>query len=145
MVNIVSIGLLLFWGVYFVMAGTGNFVDWLTEHGYRGKFFRFSSRNLEMLERVASKYHMSQFRVGILFGIITCWELLSAVLYLLSSALLTQGEAFLVQYAFFTGMGFFAALTLGNEAFIFYENEEEHVVLLVAQLISYLAIVILAK
>jgi hypothetical protein len=43
------------------------------------------------------------------------------------------------QYSFFSGAASFAGLTLGNEAFIYYENEEEHVVLLLAQLISYIA------
>ena len=43
--NPVSAGLLLFWGIYFAMAGTGNVVDWLTNHGYRGKLFRSSSKN----------------------------------------------------------------------------------------------------
>ncbi len=31
--NIVSAGLLLFWGIYFAIAGTGNLVDWMTNHG----------------------------------------------------------------------------------------------------------------
>jgi hypothetical protein len=98
-----------------------------------------------MLENVTSKYHVPENRIRILFVIITCWELLSAALYLAASSLYIQGVTFLIQYAFFTGMGFFAALTLGNEAFIFYENEEEHVALFIAQLIAYLAVIILGK
>lgn len=35
--NPVSAGLLLFWGVYFGMAGTGNVADLLTNHGVPGE------------------------------------------------------------------------------------------------------------
>jgi len=142
-VNLVSAGLLVFWGIYFSMAGTGNVVDWLTQHGYTGRYFRFSSKNFELLEKVAEKRGTGPRGLTILFAMIMCWELLSAAAYILAFAFYVTGSTVLVPYAFFIGMGLFAGLTLGNEAFIFYDDEEEHVVMFVAQLISYIAVVIL--
>ncbi len=141
--NLVSAGLLVFWGIYFSMAATGNFVDWLTQHGHRGRFFRFSSKNLELLEKVVAK-HRSGWRVApYLFIVIASWETLSAVVYLSALVMYLIGNSSLIPYAFFIGMGLFAGLVLGNEAFIYYDDEEEHVVMMLAQLISYIAIVLL--
>lgn len=141
--NLVSAGLLLFWGVYFSLAGTGNVVDWLTKHGYRGKYFRFSSKNMELLERVAAKHGSGRSLIPGLFAIIMSWELLSAVIYLSAFGLYVLGNYLLLPYAFFIGMGLFAGLIIGNEAFIYYDDEEEHVVMFLAQLISCIAVVLL--
>lgn len=141
--NLVSAGLLLFWGVYFGMAGTGNVVDWLTNHGYRGRLFRSSSKNLELMEKVAQRHGAGASAVGALFALIMSWELLSSVTYLAALAFYLSGSVSLVPYAFFIGMGLFAGLILGNEAFVYYDDEEEHVVMLLAQLLSYVAVVLL--
>jgi len=141
--NVVSAGLLLFWGIYFAMAGTGNVVDWLTRHGYRGRYFRSSSKNLELMEKVAKKHGSGASAVGALFGVIMSWELLSAITYLLALAYYALGNDFLISYAFFIGMGLFAGLILGNEAFVYYDDEEEHVIMLLTQLVSYIAVVVL--
>ena len=141
--NLVSSGLLFFWGVYFALAGTGNVVDWLTKHGYRGKYFRQSSKNLELLEKVASKHGSGQRTIPVLFAVIMSWELLSAVIYFAALGLYLMGNFVLLPYAFFIGMGLFAGLVIGNEAFIYYDDEEEHVVMFLAQLISYIAVVLL--
>jgi len=141
--NLVSAGLLLFWGIYFAMAGVGNAVDWLTNHGYRGKYFRSSSKNLELMEKVAQKHGSSPAAIKALFAVIMSWELLSAATYLSALGLYVTGDASLTPYAFFIGMGLFAGLVLGNEAFVYYDDEEEHMVMMVAQLISYIAVVVL--
>ncbi len=125
------------------MAGTGNVVDWLTRHGYRGKYFRFSSKNLELLERVAAKHGSGTSITKILFAVIMSWELLAATTYLSALVLYLAGDPALVQYAFFIGMGLFAGLVLGNEAFVYYDDEEEHTIMFLAQLVSYAAVVLL--
>ncbi len=142
-VNLVSAGILLFWGVYFAMAGTGNVVDWLTQHGYRGRYFRSSSKNFELLERVAAKHRSGKRAIGALFVVIMSWELLSAAAYLGALGLYLTGSSLLLPYAFFIGMGHFAGLVLGNEAFVYYDDEEEHMVMLLAQLVSYIAVALL--
>ena len=141
--NLVSAGLLLFWGIYFGMAGTGNVVDWLTHHGYRGRFFRSSSKNLELMERVAKRHGSGASALGALFTVIMCWELLAAITYLGALVLFLGGDLTFTPYPFFIGMGLFAGLILGNEAFVYYDDEEEHVVMLLAQLVSYVAVVLL--
>jgi len=141
--NPVSAGLLLFWGIYFSMAGVGNIVDWLTQHGFRGRYFRFSSKNYELLEKVAKRHGTGSRAMAALFTVIMCWELLAAFAYYAALALYLVGSDALTPYAFFIGMGLFAGLTLGNEAFIYYDDEEEHVVMFLAQLISYIAVVVL--
>jgi hypothetical protein len=139
--NLVSAGLLLFWGVYFGMAGVGNVVDWLTNHGYRGRLFRSSSKNLELMERVAKRHGSGSSTIGILFALIMSWELFTSLAYLSAFGLYLVGNFSLLPYAFFVGMGLFAGLILGNEAFVYYDDEEEHVVMLIAQLMSYIAVV----
>lgn len=143
MVNLVSAGLLLFWGIYFALAGIGNMADWLAQHGFRGRYFRFSSKNLELMEKVARRHSSGKSAVNALFSVIMSWELLSAAAYLSAFGLYLTGSVWLLPYAFFLGMGLFAGLILGNEAFVYYDDEEEHVVLLVAQLVSYIAVVVL--
>lgn len=125
------------------MAGIGNVVDWLTNHGYRGRLFRSSSKNLELMERVAKRHGSAESSIKALFALIMTWELLSAGTYLASFGFYLAGDTHLVPYAFFIGMGLFAGLVLGNEAFVYYDDEEEHVIMLLAQLISYTAIVLL--
>jgi len=134
---------LLFWGIYFAMAGTGNIVDWMTNHGYRGKYFRSSSKNLELMERVAKRHGSGASAIGVLFAVIMSWELLSAAAYLGAFALYLTGNFVLLPYAFFAGMGLFAGLVLGNEAFVYYDDEEEHILMFLAQLVSYIAVVLL--
>ena len=141
--NLVAGGLLLFWGIFFALAGTGNVIDWLTKHGYRGRLFRSSSKNLELLERVASRHGSSRSAVRVFFVVIMFWELLSAATYFAALVFYVLGSRMLLPYAFFIGMGLFAGLILGNEAFVYYEDEEEHVVLLMAQLVSYIAVAFL--
>jgi hypothetical protein len=64
-------------------------------------------------------------------------------MYLAALALSMLGNRVLLPYAFFLGMGLFAGLVLGNEAFVYYDDEEEHRVMFLAQLVSYSAVVIL--
>ncbi len=125
------------------MAGVGNVVDWLTNHGYRGRLFRSSSKNLELMERVAKRHGSGARTIGLLFTVIMSWELLASLTYLSALGLYLAGNLSLLPYAFFVGMGLFAGLILGNEAFVYYDDEEEHVVMLIAQLISYIAVVLL--
>jgi fatty acid desaturase len=141
--NLVSAGLLLFWGIYFAMAGTGNIVDWLTNHGYRGRYFRLSSKNLELLERVAKKHGSGASVIKFLFAIIASLELLAALTYVSSFVLYILGNTILLPFGFIVGMSLFAGLILGNEAFVYYDDEEEHVIMLLAQLVSYIAVVTL--
>jgi len=141
--NPVSAGLLLFWGVYFGMAGTGNVVDWLTNHGYRGRLFRSSSKNLELMERVAKRHGSGATAIRALFAMIMSWEILSSVAYFAALAFYLTGSLTILPYAFFIGMGLFAGLILGNEAFVYYDDEEEHVIMFLAQLVSYIAVVLL--
>ncbi len=141
--NLVSAGLLLFWGVYFAMAGTGNAVDWLTQHGYRGRYFRSSSKNFELLERVAKRHGSGPSATKALFAVIMSWELLSAAAYITALGFYLAGSTSLLPYAFFLGMGLFAGLVLGNEAFVYYDDEEEHVIMFLAQLVSYIAVAVL--
>lgn len=141
--NLVAAGLLLFWGIYFALAGTGNLVDWLTNHGYRGRLFRSSSKNLELMERVAKRHGSGSSQISALFMVIMSWELLAAAAYLTALGLYALGNVILLPYAFFIGMGLFGGLILGNEAFVYYDDEEEHVIMLLAQLVSYIAVVVL--
>ena len=125
------------------MAGVGNVVDWLTNHGYRGRLFRSSSKNLELMQRVAKRHGSGASTIGALFTVIMSWELLAALTYFSALGFYLAGNLSLLPYAFFIGMGLFAGLILGNEAFVYYDDEEEHVVMLIGQLISYIAVVLL--
>ena len=116
--NLVSAGLLLFWGVYFGMAGVGNVVDWLTNHGYRGRLFRSSSKNLELMQRVAKRHGTGASTIGALFTEIMTNNLHAAVSFFSALGFYLAGNLSLLPYAFFIGMGLFAGLILGNEAFV---------------------------
>ena len=125
------------------MAGVGNVVDWLTNLGYRGRLFRSSSKTLELMQRVAKSHGAGAATIGALFTVIMSWELVAALTYFSALGFYLAGNLSLLPYAFFIGMGLFAGLILGNEAFVYYDDEEEHVVMLIGQLISYIAVVLL--
>ena len=94
------------------------------------------------MEKVAKRHGSGASTIDALFAVIMSWELLSAAAYLGAFALYLTGNFILLPYAF-AGMGLFAGLVLGNEAFVYYDDEEEHIVMFLAQLISYIAIVLL--
>jgi hypothetical protein len=134
---------MLFWGIFFLMAGIGNLLDLLNKIEHRGKYFRFSTSNYELLRKVTSKYTVGDKAITGMFVTIMCWEFISAFSYFVALAFFLQGITFFAQYAFFIGIGLFAALTLGNEAGVFSEVAEEHIVMLLAQLVSYVAVAFL--
>jgi hypothetical protein len=96
-----------------------------------------------MMERVAKRHGFGESGIKGLFGFIVCWELLTAIMYLTALDLYLLGNRVLLPYAFFLGIGLFAGLVLGNETFVYYDDEEEHVVMFLARLVSYIAVVIL--
>ena len=97
------------------MAGTGNVVDWLTSHGYRGRMFRSSSKNLELLERVAKRHGSGAAAIGALFTVIMSGELLASLT--LAPSISTWWETCLSCLTPSpSAWGSFAGLILGNES-----------------------------
>lgn len=95
------------------------------------------------MERVAKRHGSGSSTVGALFAAIMSWEILASLTYFAALGFYLVGTLTILPYAFFRGMGLFAGLILGNEAFVYYDDEEEHVIMLLAQLVSYIAVVLL--
>ena len=141
MANVIAIGLTLFWGLYFTLAGSSNLIDALRHFGLLREAMKFDSENYTRLMKVVSRFKRSPGITKLLFVWLLTWELTAAGIFWLTSFLLWATGSFqLVDASYAVGMSFFASLTIGNELFLFYESEEEHVTLLVALLLSLVAI-----
>jgi len=139
--NIVIAVLLLFWGCIFSIAGLGNIFDLINNVTQR--HFRFSTGNYVLAAKVVSKFTSSRRIIMTLFLIIICLELISAFSYVFAWLFYVMGRKSFVAYATVIGMIFPGSLTIGNEVFAYYENEEEHIVLLLAQFVTYVGYILI--
>jgi hypothetical protein len=139
MTNVISVGLAIFWGLYFTLAGSSNLADALRHFGLLREPAKFDSGNYSRLLKVVSRYKRNPKTAKLIFAWLFSWELAAAASFWLASlSLWAFGSLQLIDIAYAVGMSFFAALIIGNELFMFYESEEEHVSILAALLLSLL-------
>lgn len=137
-------GLLCFWAAYFTIVLASNATDGLKAMAVVPDTLRFVSGNYALVERVTRIYGVPAAGVALLYIGVLLWQAVAAGLFWRACAAWRRGgmpDAGMVNAAFATGLGLWAAFILVDELFIAYEIaglEATHVALLSAQLLSFL-------
>jgi hypothetical protein len=139
MERVFAASLTFFWALWFAIVFLTNVFGALRVAGVVGPDWKFASKNFESVERAVSLYSAPAWVARGLFAGVLAWQLAGAVLYavaftaILGTASLPMG---LLNLAFGTGIGLFAAFMLADEITIKYAYEQAHELLLIAQLAS---------
>jgi hypothetical protein len=107
MANVVSVGLAIFWGLYFTLAGSSNLADALRHFGLLREPAKFDSGNYSRLLKVVSRYKRSPKTAKLIFAWLFSWELAAAASFWLASlSLWAFGSLQLIDIAYAVGMSF---------------------------------------
>lgn len=137
--RILAAGLTLFWAAWFAIVFLTNVFGALRAAGAVGPGWKFASKNFESVAKAVSLYSAPAWVARSLFAGVVAWQLAAAILYASAFAAILGTGAFpmgLVDLAFGTGIGLFAAFMLADEITIKYAYEQAHELLLVAQVAS---------
>ena len=132
-------GLALFWTLWFAIVFCTNLFGALRAAGKVSPEWKFASRNYESVAKAVSLYRAPPWVARGLFGGVLAWQFAAAFQYAATFAALAAGGPApmgLVDAAFGTGIGLFAAFMLADEITIKYAYEQAHELLLIAQLAS---------
>lgn len=130
--------LALFWALWFAIVFLTNAFGALRAAGRLRPDWKFASRNFESVAKAVSLYSAPPWVARTLFAGVLLWQLAAALLYGAAFAAYALGmpSLALLDLAFGTGIGLFAAFMLADEITIKYAYEQAHELLLVAQLAS---------
>lgn len=137
--RILAAGLTLFWASWFAIVFFTNVFGALRVAGAIGPGWKFASKNFESVVKAVSLYSAPAWVARGLFAGVVAWQFAAAFLYaaafaaILGTASPPQG---LLDLAFGTGIGLFAAFMLADEITIKYAYEQAHELLLIAQVAS---------
>jgi len=137
--RVLATGLTLFWALWFAIVFFTNLFGALRAAGAVGADWKFASKNYESVARAVSLYSAPSWVPRALFAGVLAWQLAAAFLYAAAFCAFASGGAAsmgLVDTAFGTGIGLFAAFMLADEITIKYAYEQAHELLLIAQLAS---------
>jgi hypothetical protein len=142
-----KLGLLFFWGLWLSLVFVSNSLDGFKALGWLPQHWRFSSKNYGAVVKATSIYSAPKWLAGLLFLGVTAWQGLSGALFWrafgsgLKSGMLARPE---VSTAFAISLGLWAAMILADEIFRTYDLARTHLLIFVAQIVSLLAIYLLA-
>ncbi|MBV9576541.1 MAG: hypothetical protein JO149_07945 [Gammaproteobacteria bacterium] len=134
-------GILLFWGMWFLIAFFTNVTDFLiSTHIVTPIAFR--SGNYHALEKVLSIYHTPTYFLNLLFSMDILVQGSSAILFLIAGFSFVNKEIpwKIINTAFFISMALWAAFLVMEEIFIAYSFEGTHIGLFEFELISLLTL-----
>ena len=137
-VNMLATGLTLFWTLWFALVFLTNLLGALRAAGILGPDWKFASKNYEGVAKAVSLYSAPAWVPRVLFAGVLAWQLAAAILYAVAFAACAGAmpSLALLDLAFGTGIGLFAAFMLADEITIKYAYEQAHELLLIAQLAS---------
>lgn len=138
-----KLGLLLFWALYFSLIFITNWFDALKAVGVLGDGWRVASGNWDFVRTTTAIYDTPGWLRAVLFTGVLAWELLGAALFWRAFLVVRRGGAFagpLLDAPFIAGASLFAAFVLADEIFVAYSVEGTHVRILVALIVSLLAV-----
>lgn len=136
-------GLLLFWAAWLSIVFLTNACDALRALDVLGEGWRFASGNWAFLVETTRVYDTPDWLRAILFAGVVAWEGLGTLLlWRAFGASLGDGLADRrpTDAAFVVNLALWAAFVLADELFLVYGVEATHLRLLIAQLVTLLAI-----
>lgn len=134
-------GLLLFWGLWFLLVFFTNSFDFLGVYNMLPSDWRFRSGNLSLILSVINIYGFSGAFANLLFFLDIIIQGTAAVLFFIAAVKLwTNRQAWKwINTAFGISTALWAAFILMDEFFIAYNFEGTHSTLLIMEIISLLA------
>lgn len=141
-------GLLLFWGLWFLIVFLTNLFDLFRIWGLLGPHWPAVSDYYLLVQKATSIYHLPVWVIDFFFNTIVLWEAICSAFFL--HAWLVFGKdadrsTNSVYKAFGFAIALFAAFILSCEVFLVYEIEGVHMRVLTALLVSFLAVRILPE
>lgn len=122
-------GILLFWSIWAAVVAAMNTGDAMKAAGLLSEDSPFASSNLAAIEKATAVYNVpKRFNMLLLLGA-TCWEALSALLFLraFSRAHDTHSRSLRARrQAFKSLLGLFAAFIVTDEVLHDYRDERDH-------------------
>ncbi len=138
----IPLGLVIFWAAYFTIVLVMNAFDALKAFGRLSKDWKFASGNYNLIRKATQTYHAPAWLDRVLFVGVIAWQALAAVLLWMAVAAWPNLPR--VDAGFAAGVGLFAAFVLVDEVFKEYKSENDHLLIFAAQLLSLLAVHLLA-
>ena len=143
---LLKLGLLSFWGLWFVMVFSTNLFEGFKVIHRIPWTWKFASHNYQPVVLATAEYHAPSWVPKILFSGVLLWQLITVLLFgwaivaSLEEVSLNWG---LVDAAFAAGLGLWGAFMLADEFFKEYDAERTHVQLFTAQLVTVVALHVL--
>lgn len=141
-ISAIKSGLLLFWGCWFSLAFLTNFFDLAGTNNLLPAYWHFRSGNLALITSVINIYSFSYAWANLLFIIDIIIQGSIAVLFLYAAMnFWMQRPAWKwVNTAFGISLALWATFILMDEFFIAYNYESTHMALIMAELLTIIAI-----
>ena len=138
----IKFGLLLFWGLWFLIAFLTNTFDFLGVYNYLPTVWRFRSNNLALITSVIHIYNFPGTWANLLFTIDIIIQGSASILFLIAAMKWwSHRQAWKwINGAFGLSIALWAAFILMDEFFIAYNFEGTHMLLIVAELLTFTAL-----
>jgi hypothetical protein len=135
--------LLLFWAAWLSIVLATNTCDALKALGVLNDSWTFASGNFEFLRSVTAKHGTPDAVNILLFAGVIAWEALAMVLHWRAALRFRAGDPSRIVPAFTVSIGLWGAFILADEIFISYDVEATHFRLLIAGVVSLMAVLLL--
>lgn len=135
--------LLTFWAAWFLIVFSTNVADFLIYSGILPHNILYGSHNREFLLKVFSIYHTSTGLVNAIFLLGCIFEGMIAILFATAAYAFFKGHLSKWQWtqtAFLLSFFFLIAFILMDEILIAYQLEKGHLLLLILNIVSFIAI-----
>lgn len=138
-----KLGLVLFWGVWLGLVLLNNVLEGLRALQIVPPYWKFASNNLEVIREAIARYQAPQWLPDALFLGVLLWELGALLLFGRAGLRsLIAGELVLgaVNAAFAGSIALLAGFIIADEILQLYDLEHTHMLFLIAQVLSLVAV-----
>jgi hypothetical protein len=140
-----KLGLLGFWGVWYLIAFCTNLCECFEHLHVLPKAWPFASGNFRAVTQAVKTYSAPWWLPWLLFTGILCFQLL--VVFLFGWAIISSAggtlNAVAINAAFSSGVALWAAFMLADEILKQYDAEHSHVLFFIAQLLTFVSLSVL--
>jgi len=127
--------MLLFWALWLSVIAATNLFSLLKALGLVSRDFVFASNNFALVHSYMALYHVPHNLIVVAFGKIVGWQWFTAWLFFRAFRSRRTANA-----AYGAGLALFAAFLVAGEVFLRFDYEAIHMRILIALLLSWLAL-----
>jgi hypothetical protein len=145
-ISTLKLGLVVFWSLWITVVFLTNLFEGLKILSVLPEDWPFASGNYKYVSEATSAYALPPWATGLLFLGVIGWEGTATVLFWRAVARYIGVGSSAIEFvntAFSVSIGLWAAFMLADELFRAYRQQTTHVLLLIGQLVSLLAIHVL--